>query len=84
MRHVPPACPGLLTTTSRPTKPHLPPTAFASPCSATWCSPRSRYLHLAWALWEKEQGDVEEARRLFKQGNDRNPRDAAILQVRGR
>ncbi len=24
---------------------------------------------------------MEEARRLFKQGNERNPRDAAILQV---
>ena len=66
-----------------PPKPHLPPTACAPPRPTTWCSPRSRYLHLAWALWEKEQGDVEEARRLFKQGNDRNPRDAAILQVEG-
>lgn len=44
-------------------------------------SPRSRYTHLAWALWEKEEGNLEEARRLFKQGAELNPRDAAILQV---
>ena len=53
----------------------------AVPCCAAACSPRSRYTHLSWALWEKEGGHVEEARRLFKQGAALNPRDAAILQV---
>jgi hypothetical protein len=46
-------------------------------------SPRSRYTHLSWALFEKEEGKVEEARRLFKAGSELNPRDAAILQVDG-
>ena len=46
-------------------------------------SPRSRYTHLSWALFEKEEGKVEEARRLFKAGSELNPRDAAILQVGG-
>ncbi len=45
-------------------------------------SPRSRYTHLALALWEKEEGDLQEARRVFRQGSRLNPRDAAILQVR--
>lgn len=35
----------------------------------------------AWALWEKEQGNLEEARRLLREGSARNPRDAALLQV---
>lgn len=44
-------------------------------------SPRSRYTFLSWALWEKEQGNIEEARRLFKQGSYLNPRDAALPQA---
>ena len=44
-------------------------------------SPRSRYNYLALALWEKQQGDLGEARRLFREGSERNPRYAAILQV---
>lgn len=54
------------------------PALLPAPCL---CSPRSRYTHLSWALWEKEEGNVEEARRLFKAGTALNPRDAAILQV---
>jgi hypothetical protein len=45
---------------------------------------RSRYVHLAWALWEKRQGQLEDARRLFERGCKLNPCDAALRQVRRR
>lgn len=44
-------------------------------------SPRSRYTFLSWGLWEKEVGDIVEARRLFRMGAYLNRRDAAILQA---
>ena len=57
----------------------------APPClCCLYHSPRSRYTHLSWALFEKKEGKVEEARRLFKAGSELNPRDAAILQVGGK
>lgn len=46
-------------------------------------NPRSRYIHLAWGLFEKRQGEIENARNLFKRGHELNRLDAAILQVRG-
>lgn len=46
-------------------------------------APRSRYLFLAWALWEKQQGRGLNARRLLAYGHSLNPRDAALLQVSG-
>lgn len=73
-----------------PPNPNPPAYFVISPCIAAlpclYClhrSPRSRYTHLSWALFEKEEGKVEEARRLFKAGSELNPRDAAILQVGG-
>jgi hypothetical protein len=44
-------------------------------------SPRSRYLHLAWATWEAEQGRRAFARKLLQRGHEANRRDPAILQV---
>lgn len=44
-------------------------------------SPRSRYTFLSWGLWEKEQGNIEDARKLFRQGAFLNPRDAALPQA---
>ena len=44
-------------------------------------SPRSRYLHLAWATWEAEQGRRSFARKLLQRGHEANRRDPAILQV---
>jgi hypothetical protein len=44
-------------------------------------NPRSRYVHLAWALWEKRQGELDDARRLFERGCKLNPCDAALRQV---
>ena len=44
-------------------------------------SPRSRYLHLAWATWEAEQGRRPFARKLLQRGHEANRRDPAILQV---
>ncbi len=46
-------------------------------------NPRSRYVHLSWALWEKRQGQTEDARRLFERGCKLNPYDTALRQVRG-
>ena len=40
-----------------------------------------RYLHLAWAMWEKQNGNVNNARKLLDRGQRLNPRDAPILQV---
>ena len=42
---------------------------------------RSRYIHLSWGLWEKAQGQPDNARRLFKRGHELNPQDAPLLQV---
>ena len=55
----------------------------AVPYRAAECSPRSRYTHLSWALWEKEGGHVEEARRLFKQGAALITRSEDILEIFG-
>lgn len=44
-------------------------------------NPRSRYTYLSWALFEKDLGNVKNARALLKQGCKLNPWDAAILQV---
>ena len=45
---------------------------------------RSRYIHLSWGLWEKAQGQPDNARRLFKRGHELNPQDAPLLQARAR
>jgi tetratricopeptide (TPR) repeat protein len=44
-------------------------------------SPRSRYTYQSWALWEKERGNVEEARRLLRAGARANGRDPALWQA---
>ena len=44
-------------------------------------NPRSRYLYLAWALWEKGEGNRENACKLLERGHKLNTRDPAILQV---
>ncbi len=44
-------------------------------------SPMSRYIHLSWALFERAEGQVKNARGLLQRGNMYNPKDAAILQV---
>ena len=44
-------------------------------------NPRSRFTYLSWALFEKKQGSIENAKALLKQGHQLNPRDPAILQV---
>lgn len=44
-------------------------------------SPRSRYIFLSFALWEKDQGNIKAARKLFKSGVYLNPQDAALLQA---
>ena len=44
-------------------------------------NPRSRYVYLSWALWEKKQGQLDDARRLFERGCKLNPSDTALLQV---
>jgi hypothetical protein len=41
----------------------------------------ARYLHLAWAMWEKQNGNINNARKLLDRGQRLNPRDAPILQV---
>ena len=43
---------------------------------------RSRYVHLAWAMFEKAESETENARKLLQRGQQLNPNDAAILQVR--
>lgn len=43
---------------------------------------RSRYVHLSWGIFERDNGQVENARELFRRGHALNPQDAAILQVR--
>jgi Tfp pilus assembly protein PilF len=44
-------------------------------------APRSRYVHLSWALWEAGAGEVANARRLLARGHALNRRDPAILQA---
>ena len=44
-------------------------------------NPRSRYVFLSWALWEKKQGQLDDARRLFERGCKLNPIDTALPQV---
>lgn len=44
-------------------------------------NPRSRFTYLSWALFEKKQGSIENAKALLKQGHQLNPRDPAIVQV---
>jgi len=41
----------------------------------------SRYIHLSWALFERKEGEVKNARELLRRGHMYNPKDAAILQV---
>ena len=42
---------------------------------------RSRYVHLSWGIFERDNGQVDNARELFKRGHLLNPQDAPILQV---
>lgn len=42
---------------------------------------RSRFIHLDWGLWEKAQGQTENARSLFKRGHQLNALDAPLLQA---
>ena len=42
---------------------------------------RSRYVHLSWAIFERDQGNVDNARELFRRGHTLNPQDAPLLQV---
>lgn len=44
-------------------------------------SPGSRYIHLAWSMFEKAEGNLQNARDLLERGHELNPNDAAILQV---
>ena len=44
-------------------------------------NPRSRYVYLSWALWEKKEGQLDDARRLFERGCKLNPNDTALSQV---
>lgn len=46
-------------------------------------SPRSRYIHLSWAMFEKSCGNISEARKLLSKGIDLNSRDAALFQAWG-
>ena len=43
-------------------------------------NPRSRFAYVSWGLFEKEEGNIENARALFRQGHELN-QNAAILQV---
>lgn len=44
-------------------------------------NPRSRFAYVSWGLFEKEEGNIENARALFRQGHALNQHDGAILQV---
>ncbi|KAK9785605.1 hypothetical protein WJX73_006036 [Symbiochloris irregularis] len=44
-------------------------------------APRSRYLHLTSALWEKELGARASARHLLRRGHECNRSDPALLQA---
>jgi len=41
-----------------------------------------RYVHLAWAKWEREQGNLQLCIALHQRGLELNPTDAALYQVR--
>ena len=45
-------------------------------------SPKSAYLHLAFAQWERQQGNAQTARFLLKRGCDTTPTDPALIVVR--
>ena len=40
-----------------------------------------RYVHLAWAMWERKQRNPELCLQLLKRGSALNPTDPAIYQV---
>lgn len=40
-----------------------------------------RYAHLAWAMWEKKQGNLMLCIELLRRGQAANPTDAALYQV---
>ena len=42
---------------------------------------RSRYVHLSWARFERDEGNVDNARELFRRGHTLNPQDAPLLQA---
>ena len=42
-----------------------------------------RYVHLAWAMWERKQRNPELCLQLLKRGSALNPTDPAIYQVWG-
>jgi tetratricopeptide (TPR) repeat protein len=44
-------------------------------------NPRSRYAHLAWAVWEARRGNRRTALQLLARGSALNPADAALLQA---
>jgi len=44
-------------------------------------NPRSRYAHLAWAVWEDRRGNRRTALQLLARGSALNPSDAALLQA---
>jgi tetratricopeptide (TPR) repeat protein len=46
-------------------------------------NPRSRYAHLAWAMWERQQGNAAASLQLLARGSSLNPADAALYQARG-
>ena len=45
-------------------------------------SPRSAYLHLAFAQWERQQGNAQTARFLLRRGCQMMPTDPALIVVR--
>jgi len=49
---------------------------------ALQASPKSRYAHLAWALWERKQGNRPQCIQLLKRGAGLNPTDPALFQAR--
>lgn len=40
-----------------------------------------RYVHLAWAMWERKQGNRQQCIELLRRGQAMNPTDAAIYQA---
>jgi hypothetical protein len=49
--------------------------------SASLVAPCSRYVHLAWALWERKAGRIDACMHLLQRGLEGNPTDAALYQV---
>lgn len=49
---------------------------------ALQANPRSRYAHLAWALWERKQGNAKQCVALLRRGQALNPTDPALYQAR--